>query len=81
MQHLMQACKSCNKQVVGRTVDSCSCQSNMDTQLALWNARADLKPQDSFGRFVFKNSWSSESAPYHQKAPLNPPAIVLNDML
>ena len=26
-------------------------------------------------------SRSSESGPYHQKAPLNPPAIVLNDML
>ena len=40
-----------------------------------------LKPQDSFGRFVKKKSWSTESGPYHQKAPLNPPAIVLNDML
>ena len=40
-----------------------------------------LKPQDSFGRFVLKNSRSSESGPYHQKAPLNLPAIVLNDML
>ena len=39
-----------------------------------------LKPQDSFGRFVFKNSRSSESGLYHQKAPLNPPAIVLNDI-
>ena len=43
-----------------------------------WTA---LKPQDSFDRSVKKNSRSSESGPYHQKAPLNPPAIVLNDML
>ena len=40
-----------------------------------------LKPQDSFGNFFFFFSRSSESGPYHQKAPLNPPAIVLNDML
>ena len=33
-----------------------------------------LKSQDNFGRF-------SESGPVHQKAPLNPPAIALNDML
>ena len=42
---------------------------------------ANLKPQDSFGRFVQTNSRSSESGPYHHKASLNPPAIVLNDML
>ena len=40
-----------------------------------------LKPQDSFGRFAKNFARSSESGPYHQKAPLNPPAIVLNDML
>ena len=40
-----------------------------------------LKPQDSLGRFVAKFSRYSESGPYNQKAPLNPPAIVLNDML
>ena len=43
--------------------------------------RRSYQPQDSFGRFVLKFSRSSESGPYHQKAPLNPPAIVLNDML
>ena len=39
-----------------------------------------LKPQDSFGGFGNFSSRSSESTPNHQKAPLNPPAIVLNDM-
>ena len=39
-----------------------------------------LKPQDSFGEFEKKKSRSSESTPNHQKAPLNPPKIVLNDM-
>ena len=39
-----------------------------------------LKPQDSFGEFNNFFSWSSESTPNHQKAPLNPPTIVLNDI-
>ena len=41
-----------------------------------------LKPQDSFGRFVkICLDIKKKSGPYHEKAPLNPPAIVLNDML
>ena len=39
-----------------------------------------LKPQDSFGGFDKNKLWSSESTPNHQKAPSNPPKIVLNDM-
>ena len=40
----------------------------------------NLKPQDSFGGFDKKKSRSSEITPNHQKASLNPPKIVLNDM-
>ena len=41
-----------------------------------------LKPQDSFGRFVkFVLDLQKVDKIYHQKAPLNPSAIVLNDML
>ena len=43
--------------------------------------RFALKPQYIFGRFVKKNSRFLESGPYHQKAPLNPPTIVLNDII
>ena len=44
-----------------------------------------LKPQDSFGEFDKKKSWSSESAGNHQKTPSDQgsdlPAIVWNDIL
>ena len=44
--------------------------------------RPALKPQNSFGRFVKNLLDLQKVGPYHQKAPLNPPAtIVLNDML
>ena len=39
-----------------------------------------LKPQDSLGRFV-KNILDLQKVDHTQKAPLNPPAIVLNEML
>ena len=41
----------------------------------------NLKPQDSFGEFNNKNSWSSENVGNHQKTPSDLPAIVLNDIL
>ena len=45
------------------------------------SSQAVLKPQDSFGEFSKKNSWSAESAGNHQKTPSDLPAIVLKDII
>ena len=39
-----------------------------------------LKPQDSFGKKDFKNSWSAESAAHRQKTLIYLPALVWNDV-
>ena len=60
------------------------CNSHIDPVIVLSYI---LKPEDSFGEFNNKNSWSSESAGNHQKIPSDLPgmthcnAILPNDKL
>ena len=45
------------------------------------NSNIHIKATIVLADFFFFYLDLAESGPYHQKAPLNPPAIVFNDML